>query len=226
MALAAAAVGFAVALFVAVGYPLWRRQLWMLPDTALVAIDVIALLLCLVVAIAVGATLAAAPGRRAGALGLGATRTIYLALGIASGLVMRAIVELLWPSAGSIGGSFGDDALLAAVIAVIGVVLVGPVVEELFFRALMQRSLLQVVTGDAENRSPLAAAAVIFITTAAFAALHLAPAGATVSWGLVVGVALTGVVCGILAVASRSTWPAIAAHMTFNAGGVIALLVR
>jgi membrane protease YdiL (CAAX protease family) len=223
-ALAAAAVGLAVAVFVAVGYPLWRRGLWALPEALIVAIDVAALLLPLATAVVVGALLAAGPGRRADSLGLARVRTSYIVLGVLSGLIMRAIVELFWPSAGRIGGSFGGDALLSTTVAVVGVVLIAPVVEELFFRGLMQRTLLQLVTGDAASRAPLAGAAVVFITTAAFVTLHLAPAGATASWGLAVGLALTGIVCGILSVVSRSTWPAIAAHITFNAGGIIVLL--
>jgi membrane protease YdiL (CAAX protease family) len=80
-------------------------------------------------------------------------------------------------------------------------VVIAPLLEEFFFRGWMQRTL--------ERRyDPMVA---IVVTAAAFAALHLD------AFGFVVRLAF-GLLVGYLAYSTRSVWPGVVLHATYNAG--------
>lgn len=92
------------------------------------------------------------------------------------------------------GGSWGWALL------VLMTVVIAPVVEELFYRGLVQRTL----------RRRLTAPAAVAITAVVFAALHFQPLQFP-------GLFAFGVLAGALAVRSGRLGPAMAAHLGFNA---------
>lgn len=84
-----------------------------------------------------------------------AFRPVDVALGAAAGLVLRALAEILEPTTGSYGwllldpAAAGDRAQYYAIAAimVLAAVVIGPVIEEVFFRGLLLRSLLGALAG-------------------------------------------------------------------------------
>jgi membrane protease YdiL (CAAX protease family) len=96
-----------------------------------------------------------------------------------------------------------DIVLLVLIVGVMA-----PVFEEIFYRGLMQRSLL---------KRGLHPALAIGITSVVFAATHF-------QLLQLPGLAVAGAVFGTLAYRSGRLGPAIAAHLTFNMVTVIALL--
>ena len=92
------------------------------------------------------------------------------------------------------------------VVLVILVAIGAPIVEELFFRGLLQRSLQRVMS----------TAAAVGVTGVLFGLVHYGGHG----WGavaLVTALAAFGWLVGALVVHYRRLGPAIVAHMTFNA---------
>ncbi|WEG08155.1 CPBP family intramembrane metalloprotease [Microbacterium horticulturae] len=155
---------------------------------------------------------------------------------LALGFGARAIVEVVAPTTGSLGGPFGEGpsgALIA--VSLLALVVVSPVVEELFFRGLVQRGLEAALAPrgvDGAARSVTRgihagiAALSITVTTAAFIGLHTFtyPAG-TVTVGQIVAPLAVGVVCGILTTVTGRVGGAIIAHVAFNAVGFALLLM-
>ena len=143
---------------------------------------------------------------------------VGLVIGVVSQLVLVPIVSLPWIAL--LGKDLDDlddsareladkatDPLGVALLFVI-VVLGAPVVEELFFRGLLQRSLLRRV-------APVLAVA---ISALVFGVTHfqLLQFPALVAFGAVLG---------FLALRTGRLGPAIVAHMAFNAVTVIALVL-
>jgi membrane protease YdiL (CAAX protease family) len=148
-----------------------------------------------------------------------AWRPIDVPLGLVCGVATQAAIWLViyWPlellvddlDAGAearevVDRGEGFGILLVVLLAVVG----APVVEELFFRGLAQRTLL------ARMATPAAVAA----TSALFAATHFQPLQFA-------GLLVFGVVAGVLAARTDRVAPAIAAHVGFNATAVAALLL-
>lgn len=115
--------------------------------------------------------------------------------------VRRPSAELLLPE-GSVG--FGYAALV-----VVGLVVVTPVVEELFFRGLLLRA--------GERR--WGGAFGVGLSTVVFALVHLEP-GVTAPLRLLAEIGLLGLVFGVLAVRTGRLGPSIVAHAAVNAVGV------
>ena len=143
---------------------------------------------------------------------------VGLVIGVVSQLVLVPIVSLPWIAL--LGKDLDDlddsareladkatDPLGVALLFVI-VVLGAPVVEELFFRGLLQRSLLQRV-------APVLAVA---ISALVFGVTHfqLLQFPALVAFGAILG---------FLALRTGRLGPSIVAHMAFNAVTVIALVL-
>lgn len=182
-------------------------------------LDVVVVLAPLAAAVVV-ATLVASEDRRIGpATGLRPWRWTDLLTGLAVGLALRAVMELFLPTTGSLGGPLGAITA-AAVVTAAASVLIAPVVEELYFRGLIQRAL-----EEGLDRAPRAVAAVtaLAVSTVAFVVLHVASfvaptPGQIAAWGLV------GLGCGILTLSTRRLGAAIVAHVVYNAIGVALLI--
>lgn len=115
--------------------------------------------------------------------------------------VRRPSVELLFPAEG--------PGVAEMVFVAVGLVIVTPVVEELFFRGLVLRA--------AERRW-----GVVFgvgLSTVVFALVHLEP-GVSAALRLLAEIGLLGLVLGLLAVRTGRLGPPIAAHAAVNAVGV------
>lgn len=104
----------------------------------------------------------------------------------------------------TLGVASGPGLALLALL----VITMAPVVEELFFRGLLQRTLAQ--------RVPPAAA--VAITAVAFGITHFQPIQ-------LLGLVAFGVVLGLLAQRTGRLGPSIVAHMAFNAASVMVLVV-
>ena len=107
------------------------------------------------------------------------------------------------------------------VVLVVGIVLVTPVVEELFFRGLMLRALDDALA--AAGRA-IAGTVAVVVSSAVFVLLHTLPSGENVSVGLIVATLGVGVGCGILTLVTGRLGGAIVAHVVFNAIGVALLI--
>ena len=102
---------------------------------------------------------------------------------------------------------------LGAVVVVISTLIGAPIVEELFFRGLLQRGLAR-----------LGVVAVI-LQALVFGLIHVTPSQGLGNVGIVVGVGVFGLVLGLAARHFRRLGPTIVGHAVFNAAAVIPLLV-
>jgi len=100
----------------------------------------------------------------------------------------------------------GDVDTLAALDLAIAVVVLAPLLEELFFRGFMYGSL--------RGKLPVFWAALV--SAALFGAVH--PLYGGVAWNLVPVLALAGIAMCLLYERTGSLWPAIAFHFVMNAG--------
>jgi len=141
-----------------------------------------------------------------------------LVWGLVTGSLLRVAMEALFPSAGPLSGA-PVPAMLVTIVVV--AVVISPIVEELFFRGLLQRAL-------ARWLEPLGAAiagtAAVVLGATAFVALHSAAWGGVITWQSLISVLLLGLAAGVLALLLRSTPAAITAHAAFNLVGVLFLV--
>ena len=93
----------------------------------------------------------------------------------------------------------GTTAAIGVTLVVIGIAIVGPVAEELYFRGVVQGSLGRFGTAIA-----------IAGSSALFAAAHFQPSAIPV-------IAVYGVVLAVIRARTRSTWPGIVMHVLNNA---------
>lgn len=217
-----AAAGAALTVAVLLGYPVLRAQLRALPAGLTALIDLVVLNLPLVAAVIVAGMLASNVGI-ARATGIRPLRGLDIPAGIGVGLVLRALVELVAPTTGSLGGPFGGvPPLLTTVVLVLGIGLISPVCEELFFRGLLLRALADALGGAGRILSAVVA---IGVSTLAFTAVHFVTATGGVAVGALLAPVAVGLGCGILTVVTGRLGAAIAAHVVFNTIGVVLLLV-
>jgi membrane protease YdiL (CAAX protease family) len=108
--------------------------------------------------------------------------------------------QLGQPAQRDTGAAHTSSSLVALVILL---AVAAPVVEELFFRGLLLRGLL--------NRMPAPAA--IAVSAVLFGLAHF-------EWVQLAGLAAFGVLLGILAWRTKRLAPSISAHMAFNAAAV------
>jgi membrane protease YdiL (CAAX protease family) len=156
-------------------------------------------------------------------------RPIDLAWGIIVGLIVRLIaliVDLLIYGGNSVplpdlssglGGSVGIIVVLAAVV-------VGPLVEETFFRGLLQRAVFRsALEGRRPPSTRVAAGAAIAVTATVFALIHLLGT-ASPPQALATGIEtlVLGIAAGVLAALTGRLGGAVIAHAVFN--GTIILL--
>lgn len=220
VALTVVAVALAVTVWLTVAWPDLRGPVGELPTGVGVVVDYVVVLGPLLLG-AVAAARLGGPGI-ARALGL-RVAPIDLLLGALVALIARAIVEVVAPTTGSLIPPLAEtdaDRITATAVAVLGAVLLAPVVEELFFRGALQRAL-HVLTGVGSVGAVLA----IAVSTAAFTLLHVIPYGASVPAGALLTPILVGVGAGVLTVATGRIAAGITAHVLFNLAGVVLLLV-
>jgi membrane protease YdiL (CAAX protease family) len=179
---------------------------------------------------------------------------IDLAIGLLAGLVLRAsavgIAELTRAVSGTpstpYGGGVGSDPLWFALTAVVAASIVTPVVEELYFRGLVLRSLQQAVLGPgpgtdqgpgpgpgpgtdqgtgpatgtaagAPDRRRLAATVAVIGSSLLFVVFHLDGAPETAAAvSRLITLFVAGLVLGCLAVLTRRLGPSIVTHVVFN----------
>ena len=167
-------------------------------------------------------------------------KPVDLAIGLGVGLALRFVIglwALLYSSLTGqqpksnlesvLGNGLGTGFWLAVNIAAIAVI--GPVIEEIFFRGVGLRSALASLLRRADNprfADPRRRArAAIAATALLFAALHLNEiSDLTSAVVLLPGLFLTGWVLAQLTISTGRLGPAIVSHMVFNGVAVVALL--
>ena len=167
-------------------------------------------------------------------------KPVDLAIGLGVGLALRFVIglwALLYSSLTGqqpksnlesvLGNGLGTGFWLVVNIAAIAVI--GPVIEEIFFRGVGLRSALASLLRRADNprfADPRRRArAAIAATALLFAALHLNEiSDLTSAVVLLPGLFLTGWVLAQLTISTGRLGPAIVSHMVFNGVAVVALL--
>ncbi|RUA26550.1 MAG: CPBP family intramembrane metalloprotease [Actinobacteria bacterium] len=124
-----------------------------------------------------------------------------------------------WPTAGTLDGSlpasFWFDGVLAPVV-------IAPLLEEFFFRAVLLVAIFTAVRRMTNSRS-WAGFAAITVTTLLFIGLHLV--FDIYTWWSVATLGIVGLVCAGLVVATSRIWGAVLTHIVFNGVAVAMLLV-
>ncbi|MEV8358182.1 CPBP family glutamic-type intramembrane protease [Microbacterium sp. NPDC076895] len=123
-----------------------------------------------------------------------------------------------WPTAGTLDGSlpasFWFDGVLAPVV-------IAPLLEEFFFRAVLLVAIFTAIRRMTDSRSWAGFTAIV-VTALLFVGLHLV--FDTYTWWSVVAVGLVGLVCASLVVATSRIWGAVITHIVFN-GILVGMLV-
>lgn len=192
----------------------------------------------------VGVPLGGGPRRDVGvplgvAWSLGALWAVDVLWGVAAGCLARAIDAFvniaLYRSTGlnpqpSLGAGIDGWFIVTGLLAP---VLLAPVIEEIFFRGLLQRSL---IAGLGRGMPPVVAAiGGVVVTSAVFALVHIlvgmsATGGATVFGPAAIGTAMVGLglstfvfalAAGAIAAATGRIRGAIVAHVVFNGLAVL-----
>jgi membrane protease YdiL (CAAX protease family) len=153
-------------------------------------------------------------------------RFLDLLWGVGLGLILRMVQGWLAVAAGgsgalpsypSIGGSLPSGFLFADVLAP---VVIAPVLEEFFFRAVVLVSvytLLRRVVGHV-----MAGSCAIVVSTGVFVLLHSLTGVLGVDE--VISLSSLGLVCGLLVVLTGRIWPAVLVHVVYNGSFVVLAL--
>lgn len=162
------------------------------------------------------------------ALRRGAPRGLFefllrdLVWGLAIGLVLRVLDGLIvstldgpqsWPSYPSLNGQLPVSWLLTALI---GPVIIAPLIEEMVFRGIILVSVFGMSRERLGRNGALSLA--VGLSAVVFAAAHLISVGGGVAQGL--SWLSIGLVLGALVALTGRIWPAIIAHSVFNASYV------
>jgi membrane protease YdiL (CAAX protease family) len=155
-------------------------------------------------------------------------RLLDLLWGLAIGMLARVVASLV--EIGGYGHLGGGAVTLGTTVhdgwwvfgAILAPVILAPLIEELFFRGLLLRSLLAALRGT----GGIQRATAIVISGSLFAMLHMFEAGFTTT-AIVVGTStfLFGVAAATVATLTGRLGGAIIAHITFNALGVVPGLI-
>lgn len=159
-------------------------------------------------------------------IGLLQVRAVDVLYGVVLGALLRTTqgwIEGLdgtpaeWPGLVQVGGSVP---LSSVIFDVVGPVVVVPVVEEFFFRAVVLVSLYTVLRRPFGKLTAGLAAALG--STALFVVMHGISGAADVSG--VVSLSLLGLVCALLVLLTGRIWGAVLVHVVYN-GSYLALAV-
>lgn len=154
-------------------------------------------------------------------------RAVDLLYGLMFGVVLRLVQGWFEVAAGGSGalptfdagtGGMGDVWVFADVASLL---VVAPVVEELFFRGVLFVTAYSVVRRMA-GRIPAMMTALV-LSVAAFTATHAWNAG--VSWEAWATPLTVGLVCATLVLATGRIWGAVFVHFVFNASYVVLMFV-
>jgi membrane protease YdiL (CAAX protease family) len=165
------------------------------------------------------------------AIGLAAGLGLRFALGIWTIICTRLTGQLPEGNLQDVLGAGGLGRGAWLVLNALAIGLVGPVIEEIFFRGVGLRGALAGLLRGSVTRPGLAdprrrARIAIVATAAVFALLHVSEVDDAVSaLVLVPGLFAAGVVLGWLTVRTGRLGPAIVTHVVFNAVAVVALVV-
>lgn len=171
-------------------------------------------------------------GRRSMAVDFGLRITwLDVLWGIALGLLARTAVSAIEiASSGRIAG-FGvqlesPQGLLFWFGVLLAPIVIGPFIEELFFRGLVLRAVERRAGDDARPGGRAVAASVaVAVSAIVFALLHVAQV-ATVSeaWRVGGGSLVFGLAAGVVTVLTGRLGAAVVGHMVFNGALIVALL--
>lgn len=162
--------------------------------------------------------------RPAGLLGFRAQDLVF---GLGIGLLLRLVQGWVdaatggtgaFPSYPTIGESLPDGWLFNDVVAT---VLIAPVIEEFFFRAVILVALYTLL------RRPVgkivAAAVATVASTGIFVLVHAL--GGALAVDQVISLTVVGLVCSALVLLTGRIWPAVLAHMVYNGTYVVLALI-
>jgi membrane protease YdiL (CAAX protease family) len=161
--------------------------------------------------------------RTGGRLGLVIARwdSLYIFLGLALQLAIGIVYLPVHLSGGTnavnreLGGGSGWLLVIPAILTIIG----APVVEELFFRGVLLRALLELCkTGAGRGGRLVGVVVAVVLDGALFGLAHL---GSGDLWAQLPALAAVGVVLAALAVKTRRLGPSIVTHAAFNASAVL-----
>lgn len=164
------------------------------------------------------------------AIGLGAGLGLRFAIGIWTVLITRLSGQLPEGNLQDVLGESGIGHGAMLVLNALAIGLVGPVIEEIFFRGVGLRGALASLLRRSADRPRLAdprqrARIAIVATAAVFALLHISEVGDAVSaLALLPGLFVAGLVLGWLTIRFGRLGPAIVTHVVFNAVAVAALV--
>jgi membrane protease YdiL (CAAX protease family) len=156
-------------------------------------------------------------------LGLAVRLPTDLVLGIVvglAGLLAATAVQLAlspFPDLTGTNTNFIEEqsgSVVGTVVVVVSTLIGAPIVEELFFRGLLQRSMARI---------GLAAA---FVQAIVFGLIHVTPSEGLGNVGIVLGVGVFGLVLGLAARHFGRLGPTMIGHAVFNADAVIPLLLK
>lgn len=164
------------------------------------------------------------------AIGLGAGLGLRFAIGIWALICIRLTGQVPEGNLQEVLGGRGLGTGAWLVINMLTIGLIGPVIEEIFFRgvglrgalaSLLRRSSRQSRLADPRRRARIAIAA----TAGVFALLHVTEVDDAISaLVLLPGLFAAGAVLGWLTVRTGRLGPAVVTHVVFNAVAVVALL--
>lgn len=219
VALGVAAVGFIATVLISLSYARsWRTSLLTQPPAVLALLDLVIVLAPYVVAVIVAVRLAR------GDTGLRGSTALGILTGIFLGVLARGVTELLVPTTGSLTRALSGDSDAGVVagltVSIAGAVLVSPFVEELFFRGVVQRATAQLWSGGTA-----AIVASVIVSVVAFVAAHLLVADATAYATTIAATLPLGIAAALATGFTRGIGAALAAHIVFNLGGVLLLLL-
>lgn len=158
-------------------------------------------------------------------------RPLDLLWGLTLGVISRLIAGLIeiagYGRLGSAGASFGEPVrdLWWVFAAILAPVLIGPIIEELFFRGLLTRAVADSTRASGGSRRAAVAVAIL-VSGLVFALVHVLTTG-TPTAALVVGLStfVFGAAAAALALTTGRIGGAIVAHVTFNALVVVPALL-
>lgn len=111
-------------------------------------------------------------------------------------------------------------------LAIVAPVLIAPVIEELFFRGLLQRAVLKAFSRSLPTSRRLPTVIAVAVSSLVFAAVHvLQTSGGTETVVVGLSTLILGIGLGTLAAVTNRLGGAIIAHVSFNALGVLSTLL-
>lgn len=152
--------------------------------------------------------------------------------GLTLGFFLRSIttlIEIVFYGSPATGGvTFGPTVydLWWVLLAVIAPVLISPFIEELFFRGLLQRSVLKASARSLPPTSRVPAVIAVAVSSLVFAAVHMLQTGGGAQMAVVgLSTLMVGIALGTLAAVTGRLGGAIIAHVVFNGLGVLGTLL-